>query len=155
MVSFTNQRNLCIQFIFLNEISKNHMLISKNPLKFSFFPSSDSSSSDDSSYKKDDDPKTSDGAPSPPIRPFPSFPLPTNIDHSAILAARNLPAYFPPAPHPLTSVSTAPGTFPGGSSPTASVEAALRFPDFPFPGGLAAFRKSKFLLNTLGYLHTC
>ena len=116
---------------------------------------SDSSSSDDSSYKKDDDPKTSDGAPSPPIRPFPSFPLPTNIDHSAILAARNLPAYFPPAPHPLTSVSTAPGTFPGGSSPTASVEAALRFPDFPFPGGLAAFRKSKFLLNILGYIHIC
>ena len=96
----------------------------------------DSSSSDDStSYKKDEGPKITEGAASPPIRPFPSFPLPSSLDQTALLAARNL-SYFPPSHHPLTG-----GTFPSGSPPTTSVEAALRFPEFPFPGGLAAFRK--------------
>ena len=95
----------------------------------------DSSSSDDSTYKKDEDRKSTEGASSPPIRPFPSFPLPSSLDQTALLAARNL-SYFPPSHHhPLT------GTFPSGSTPTSSVEAALRFPEFPFPGGLAAFCK--------------
>ena len=103
----------------------------------------DSSSSDDSSYTKkdeDEDPKNSEGVPSsPPIRPFPSFPLPSSLDQQTaqLLAARNL-SYFPPTHHSLA------GSFPGaGPAPQSatSVEAALRFPEFPFPGGLAAFRK--------------
>ena len=97
----------------------------------------DSSSSDDSTYKKDEDSKSTEGASSPPIRPFPSFPLPSSLDQTALLAARNL-SYFPPTHHPLA------GSFPGaGPAPQSatSVEAALRFPEFPFPGGLAAFRK--------------
>ena len=105
-----------------------------------------SSSSEEGVENKRDDSST--GSPtekidgkSSPLRPFPSFPVPTSALHEQ---NRFLPgsgniggssgSAFPYLPHHFGSNSAE-------SAAAASMEAALRLPDFPFPGGLAAFCK--------------
>ena len=101
-----------------------------------------STSSDESLEKKDLTSDLSDHGTdkneekSPPIRPFPSFPIASSMEQNRLMSAansasQNLP-YFPPsALHHMTS----------GPSMEAAAAAGLRLPDFPFPGGLAAFCK--------------
>ena len=99
-----------------------------------------STSSDESLEKKDQASDLSDNGAeksdekSPPIRPFPSFPVVSSMESTRLMSAassgQNLP-YFPPALHQMTS----------GPSIDAAAAAGLRLPDFPFPGGLAAFCK--------------
>lgn len=88
-----------------------------------------SSSSDEGSEKKDSS--------SEKIQNSPSF------DHhqSRFLAPPTTmaPGNFPYFPHHFgVSAAAAAGS---AATSAASVEAALRLPDFPFPGGLAAFCK--------------
>ena len=98
--------------------------------------SSDESTSDpkkdnsDSSGQSNHEEKTS------PLRPFPSFPA--GIDQSRFLPVSSPSAQqtFPYFSHQFGHHGS-----PASAGNAASMEAALRLPDFPFPGGLAAFCK--------------
>ena len=85
---------------------------------------------------------------SSPLRPFPSFPVPASLEQNRFLGvpvsgSSNVPG-FPYLPHHFGSNSAASAA--ESAAAAASVEAALRLPDFPFPGGLAAFRKFSFYI---------
>ena len=106
----------------------------------------DSTASDLSDHGPTEAPN--DNEKSPPIRPFPSFPLTSSMESSRLMTAatqagQNLP-YFPPsALHHMTS----------GPSMEAAAAAGLRLPDFPFPGGLAAFCKFEIFLDSSLWFH--
>jgi hypothetical protein len=72
---------------------------------------------------------------SSPVRPFPSFAMADQLQQPPLMPT--LP-YFPPLHHQNFGGSASPSSI----AAAGSVESALRFSDFPFPGGLAAFRKS-------------
>ena len=79
-----------------------------------------------------------------PLRPFPSFPvagIPAGIDQSRFLPVSSAQQSFPYFPHQFGHHGSS-----GTPGSPGSMEAALRLPDFPFPGGLAAFCKYKYFL---------
>ena len=99
--------------------------------------SSDESSSDPKKDTSDSSGQSNNEEKSSPLRPFPSFPA--GMDQSRFLpvSSATTPQTFPYFPHQF-------GHHSSRGSPAAnagSMEAALRLPDFPFPGGLAAFCK--------------
>ena len=86
-----------------------------------------------------------------PLRPFPSFPvagIPAGIDQSRYLPVSSAQQTFPYFPHQFGHHGSS-----GTPGSPGSMEAALRLPDFPFPGGLAAFCKYKYCLSGAVYAH--
>ena len=80
-----------------------------------------------------------------PLRPFPSFPvagIPAGIDQSRFLPVSSAQQSFPYFPHQFGHHGSS-----GTPGSPGSMEAALRLPDFPFPGGLAAFCKYTFFFG--------
>jgi len=103
----------------------------------------DSSSSSESESSPEPKKDTSDSSgqsieeKTSPLRPFPSFPvagIPAGIDQSRYLPVSSAQQTFPYFPHQFGHHGS-----PGTPGSPGSMEAALRLPDFPFPGGLAAF----------------
>ena len=110
----------------------------------------DSSSSSESESSPEPKKDTSDSSgqsieeKTSPLRPFPSFPvagIPAGIDQSRYLPVSSAQQTFPYFPHQFGHHGS-----PGTPGSPGSMEAALRLPDFPFPGGLAAFCKYKYFL---------
>ena len=115
----------------------------------------DSSSSSESESSPEPKKDTSDSSgqsieeKTSPLRPFPSFPvagIPAGIDQSRYLPVSSAQQTFPYFPHQFGHHGS-----PGTPGSPGSMEAALRLPDFPFPGGLAAFCKYKYFLGCTVY----